>query len=37
LDPDDIRSLSVGAMWDFPEGPGRPWLGIRLWGTKALF
>jgi hypothetical protein len=24
LDPDDFRSLSMGAMWDFSEGPGLP-------------
>jgi len=37
LDPDDVRSLSMGAIWGFCEGPGHPWLGIRVCGTKDLF
>jgi hypothetical protein len=37
LDPDYVRSLSLGANWNFYEGPWLPRLGIRVWGTKGLF
>ena len=33
LDPEDIKSLSLGAIWKFSKGTGLPWIGIRLWGT----
>jgi len=36
LDPDYVKSLNLGAIWNFCEGPGLPWLGIRVWGTKSL-
>jgi hypothetical protein len=36
LDPEDITSLSMGAIWNFSKGTGLPWTGIRLWGTKGL-
>jgi len=26
-----------GAVRNVCEGPGLPWLGIRVWGTKGLF
>jgi hypothetical protein len=35
LDPEDIKSLSLGAIWNFGNGTGLPWTGIRLWGTKG--
>jgi hypothetical protein len=35
--PDKVRSLSLGAIWNFIEGPGLPRLGISVWGTKGLF
>jgi hypothetical protein len=34
LDPDYIRSMNLGANWNFCEGQGIPWLGIRAWGTS---
>jgi hypothetical protein len=37
LDPDYIRSLDLGAIWNCCGGPGLPWFGIRVWGTKGLF
>jgi len=27
LDPEDIKSLSVGAIWNFSKGTGLPWIG----------
>ena len=36
LDPEDIKSLSLGAIWNFSKGTGLPWIVIRLWGTKGL-
>jgi hypothetical protein len=35
LDPEDIKSLSLGAIWN--TGTGFPGTGIRLWGSKGLF
>jgi hypothetical protein len=37
LDPDYVRILSLGAIWNLCEGPGLPRLGIRVWGPKGLF
>jgi len=37
LDPDYVRSLNLGANWNFCVGAGLPCLGIRVWGTKGLF
>jgi hypothetical protein len=37
LDPEDIKSLSLGVTWNFNQGTGFPWPGIRLWGTKGPF
>jgi hypothetical protein len=34
LDPEDVRNLSLEAIWNFSKGTGQPWLGIRVWGTK---
>jgi hypothetical protein len=36
LDPEDIKCLSLGVIWNFREGPGLPWTAIRLWDTKGL-
>jgi len=27
LDPEDVKSLSLGAIWNIIEGTGLPWLG----------
>ena len=35
LDPDDIKILSLGAIWNFGKGTGLSWADIRLWGTKG--
>jgi len=37
LDLEDIKSLSIGAIWNFNNGTGLLWPGIRLWGTKGPF
>jgi len=37
LDPEDIRNLSIGAIWNFGKGTGFLEPTIRLWGTKDLF
>ena len=37
LDPEDIKSLSLGVIWDFSKGTGLSWTVIRLWGTKGHF
>ena len=36
LDPEDVRSLSLGTIWNFSRGLSLPLLGIRVWGTKDL-
>jgi hypothetical protein len=36
LDPEDIKSLTLGAIWNFSKGTGLPWTVIILWGTKGL-
>jgi len=35
LEPEDIKRLSLGAIWNFTEGAGLPLTGIRLWGKKG--
>jgi len=35
LDSEDVKSLSLGAIWNFNKGTGLPLLGIRLWGTES--
>jgi hypothetical protein len=35
LEPEDVRSLSLGSIWNFTKGTGLPWPGIGLWGTKG--
>ena len=37
LDPDYVRSLSLGAVWNFCEGLELPWLDLRVWAAKGLF
>jgi len=27
LDPEDVRSVSLGAIWNLMKGTGLPWLG----------
>jgi hypothetical protein len=34
-DPEDIKSLSLGTIWNFIKGTWLTWTGIRLWGTKG--
>jgi hypothetical protein len=34
LDPEDIKSLSLGAIWKFSNWTGL-WFVVRLWGTKC--
>ena len=29
LDPEDVKSLSLGAIWNFSKGTRLPWLDIR--------
>ena len=36
LDSEDVRSLSLGAIWNFIKGTALPWLGISLRGTNSL-
>jgi len=36
LDLEDIKSLSLGAIWNFSKATGLPWTDIRLWGMKGL-
>jgi len=35
LDPEDIKILSLGAIWNCGKGTGLSWVDIRLWGTKG--
>jgi hypothetical protein len=35
VDTQDIKSLILGAIWNFNKGTGLPWLDIRLWCTKG--
>jgi len=35
LDSEDVKSLSLGAIWNFNKGTGLPLLGIRLWVTEG--
>ena len=30
LDPEYVKSLSLGAIWNYSKGTGLPWTGIRL-------
>jgi hypothetical protein len=33
LDPEDVQSLCLSAIWNCSEGTGRLWADIRLWGS----
>jgi len=35
LDPEDVRSLSLGAIWNFINVAGLPWLGHQKTGHKG--
>jgi hypothetical protein len=35
MNPDDIKSLSLGVTWNFSKGTGLPCTDIRLWGSKS--
>jgi len=37
MDPEDIKRLNLGTIWNFSKGTGLPWTGIRLWGTRCPF
>jgi hypothetical protein len=34
-DPEDIKILSMGAIWNFGKGTGLSRTDIRLWGKKG--
>jgi hypothetical protein len=36
LDPEDVKSLTLGTIWNFRAGTRFLWLCIRLWDTKDL-
>jgi hypothetical protein len=36
LDPEDSKSLSLGATCNYSKGTGLTWVAFRLWGTKGL-
>jgi len=35
LDPKDVRSLSLGAIWNFSKGKGFPCLGHQIMGDEG--
>jgi len=35
LDPEDVRSLGLQAIWNFSTGIGIPWLGHQITGNKG--
>ena len=35
LDPEDIKILSLGAIWSFGKGTGLSWTCIMLWRTRG--
>jgi len=37
LDPEDVKSLSLGAIWNFSKGTRLPWLDIRPWGKNSPY
>jgi len=37
LDTEYIKSLSLGATWNFTKATGLPWTVIRLWGKMVRF
>jgi hypothetical protein len=36
MDPEDIKSLNLGAIWNFSKGTGLHWTDNRIQGTKSL-
>jgi hypothetical protein len=36
LDPEDVRSLSMGEIWNFTKGTRLPWLWHQFTGHKGL-
>ena len=36
LDPEAIKILSLGAIWNFSKGTGLSRIDMRLWGTVGL-
>jgi hypothetical protein len=36
LDPEDVRKLSIGAIWNFGRNRA-PLIQYRTWGKKGLF
>jgi hypothetical protein len=36
LEPEDIKSLSLGAIWSFSKAAGLPWYDM-IWGTEGLY
>jgi hypothetical protein len=36
LDPEEVRSLSLRAMWNFSKETELPWLGHQIMGHKGL-
>jgi len=35
LDPEDVRNLRLGVIWDFIKGTGLQWLGLQSKGQKG--
>ena len=35
LDPEDVRSLSLQAVWNFSKGTGFPWIGHQIMGHRG--
>jgi hypothetical protein len=35
LDPKDVRSIILGAVWNFSKGTGLPWLGQQIMGCQG--
>jgi hypothetical protein len=36
MGPEDVRSVSLGAIWNFSKGTGLPWQGHLVMGNKGL-
>ena len=36
VDPEDIRKLNIGVLFNFEKGTGLFYFSNRTWGTKAL-
>jgi len=36
LDPEDIRKLNIGAIWNFAKGTGILYFSNKTWGKKGL-